>query len=253
MLKVSDNEVIGLGQKFAIPTRYPSDGSSYTSFASYINWSWNMSEFFTFNIGTRLTFTGIKASWNDIISVNPQLSKIDLNSRALTTTVSMKLRPSRKFQISTVLSSGFRNPNIDDIGKIRENNGLLVVPNTFLKPEYAYNLDLGIDFKSLDNNNYISLRGFSTIISRHIGRDNYTVFSDITTPDLSTIIYNGEEVTTISNKNLGNRFIHGFSIDGFSKILNSLKLNYSLTIQMEILTKHMDLFHLFHHSLDQLQ
>ncbi len=229
VLKVSDNEVIGLGQKFAIPSRYPSDGSSYTSFASYINWSWNMSDFFTFNIGTRLTFTGIKASWNDIISVNPQLSKIDLNSRALTTTVSMKLRPSKNVQISTVLSSGFRNPNIDDIGKIRENNGLLVVPNTFLKPEYAYNLDLGIDYKSLDNNNYISLRGFSTIISRHIGRDNYTVFSDITTPDLSTIIYNGEEVTTISNKNLGNRFIHGFSIDGFSKIHNNLKLNYSLT------------------------
>ena len=229
ILEISDNKVIGMSQKFAIPTRYPSDGSSYKSFASYVNWSWNMSEFFTFNVGTRVTFTKIKASWNDVISVNPQLSKIDLNSRALTTTVSMKLRPSKRVQINTVLSSGFRNPNIDDIGKIRENNGLLVVPNTFLKPEYAYNLDLGVDFKSLNNNNYISLRGFSTIISRHIGRDNYTVFSDITTPDLSTIIYNGEEVTTISNKNLGNRFIHGFSVDGFSQILNDFKLNYSLT------------------------
>ena len=99
----------------------------------------------------------------------------------------------------------------------------MVVPNTFLKPEYAYNLDLGIDFRSLNNANYFSLRGFSTIISRHIGRDEFIVFSDITTPDLSTIIYNGEEVTTISNKNLGNRFIHGFSIDGFSKIMNKFK------------------------------
>ena len=229
ILEISDNKVTGFSQEIAIPTRYPSNGSSYTSFASYINWSWNMSEFFTFNVGTRLTFTGIKASWDDLISVNPQLSDIDLNSKALTTTVSIKLRPSKKVQINTVLSSGFRNPNIDDIGKIRENNGLLVVPNTFLKPEYAYNLDLGIDFKSLDNNNYISIRGFSTIISRHIARANYTVFSDITTPDLSTIIYNGEEVNTISNKNLGNRFIHGFSIDGFSKILNDLKLNFSIT------------------------
>ena len=229
ILEISDNKVTGFSQEIAIPTRYPSNGSSYTSFASYINWSWNMSEFFTFNVGTRLTFTGIKASWDDLISVNPQLSDIDLNSEALTTTVSIKLRPSKKVQINTVLSSGFRNPNIDDIGKIRENNGLLVVPNTFLKPEYAYNLDLGIDFKSLDNNNFISIRGFSTIISRHIARSNYTVFSDITTPDLSTIIYNGEEVNTIANKNLGNRFIHGFSIDGFSKILNDLKLNYSIT------------------------
>ena len=229
IIEIQGNQVTGLGNKFAIPTRYPSDGSSYTSFASYVNWSWNMSEFFTFNIGTRLTFTGLKASWNDIISVNPQLSEVNLNSKALTTTVSIKLRPSKRVQINTVLSSGFRNPNIDDIGKIRENNGLLVVPNTFLKPEYAYNLDLGIDFRSVNNKNYISLRGFSTIISRHIGRDEFVVFSDITTPDLSTVIYNGEEVTTISNKNLGNRFIHGFSIDGFTKMTNSLKFDYSIT------------------------
>ncbi|MEC7185924.1 MAG: TonB-dependent receptor, partial [Bacteroidota bacterium] len=161
--------------------------------------------------------------------VNPQLSKVDLNSKALTTTVSMKLRPSKKIQINTVLSSGFRNPNIDDIGKIRENNGLLVVPNTFLKPEYAYNLDLGIDYKSLDNNNYISIRGFSTIISRHIGRAEYTVFSDKTTSDLSTIIYNDEEVITIANKNLGNRFIHGFSLDGFNNLNRNFKIDYSLT------------------------
>ena len=229
IIEIQGNEITGLSKKFAIPTRYPSNGSSYTSFASYVNWSWNMSEFFTFNIGTRLTFTGLKASWNDIISVNPQLSEVNLNSEALTTTVSIKLRPSKRVQINTVLSSGFRNPNIDDIGKIRENNGLLVVPNTFLKPEYAYNLDLGVDFRSLNNRNYISLRGFSTIISRHIGRDEYVVFSDITTPDLSTVIYNGEEVTTISNKNLGNRFIHGFSIDGFSQINNNLKFDYGIT------------------------
>ena len=229
IIEIQGDEITGLSKKFAIPTRYPSNGSSYTSFASYVNWSWNMSEFFTFNIGTRLTFTGLKASWNDIISVNPQLSEVNLNSEALTTTVSIKLRPSKRVQINTVLSSGFRNPNIDDIGKIRENNGLLVVPNTFLKPEYAYNLDLGIDFRSLNNRNYISLRGFSTIISRHIGRDEYIVFSDITTPDMSTVIYNGEEVTTISNKNLGNRFIHGFSIDGFSQINNNLKFDYGIT------------------------
>ena len=229
ILSVDGNNVIGLGTKTAIPTRYPSDGSSYASFASYVNWSWNMSEFFTFNVGTRLTFTKLKASWNDVISVNPQLSKVNLNSEALTTTVSMKLRPSNKIQINTVLSSGFRNPNIDDIGKIRENNGLLVVPNTFLKPEYAYNLDLGVDYRSLNGKSYFSIRGFSTIISRHIGRAEYTVYSDITTPDTSTIIYNNEEVTTIANKNLGNRFIHGFSIDGFNNLSRSLKIDYSLT------------------------
>ncbi|MBT6214858.1 MAG: TonB-dependent receptor, partial [Cryomorphaceae bacterium] len=32
-----------------------------------------------------------------------------------------------------------------------------------------------------------------------------------------------------ANKNLGNRFIHGFSIDGFSKIINNLKFDYGVT------------------------
>ena len=41
-------------------------------------------------------------------------------------------------------SGGFRSPNIDDIGKIREQKGILSVPNSSLKPEYAYNSEIGI-------------------------------------------------------------------------------------------------------------
>ena len=226
---INGNEISNLGPKTNIPTRYPSDGSSYKSFAMYVNWTWNMNDFFTFNAGTRLTYTGLSASWKESASINAQLSNVKLNSSALTTTLSMTLRPSKKFQVMTVLSSGFRNPNIDDIGKIRENNGILVVPNTFLKPEYAYNLDLGINYKSLNELTYLSLRTFATVISRHIVRDDFIIFSDNTTPDESTILYNGEEVTTIANKNLGNRFIHGYSIDGFSYFSRSLKLNGSIS------------------------
>jgi len=226
---INGNEVSDLGPKTNIPTRYPSDGSSYKSFAMYANWTWNMNDFFTFNAGTRLTYTGLRASWKESASINAQLSNVKLNSSALTTTLSMTLRPSKKFQLMTVLSSGFRNPNIDDIGKIRENNGILVVPNTFLKPEYAYNLDFGINYKAINQLTYMSFRTFATVISRHIVRDDFIIFSDTTTSDQSTILYNGEEVTTIANKNLGNRFIHGFSIDGYSYFSKSFKLNGSIS------------------------
>ena len=226
---VNGSEISDLGPKTNIPTRYPSDGSSYKSFAMYVNWTWNMNDFFTFNAGSRLTYTGLRASWKESASINAQLSDFKLNSSALTSTLSMTLRPSKKFQIMTVLSSGFRNPNIDDIGKIRENNGILVVPNTFLKAEYAYNLDLGINYKSRNQLTYLSFRTFATVISRHIVRDDFIIFSDTTTPDESTILYKGEEVTTIANKNLGNRFIHGFSIDGYSYFSKSLKLNGSIS------------------------
>ena len=83
---INGNEISNLGPKTNIPTRYPSDGSSYKSFAMYVNWTWNMNDFFTFNAGTRLTYTGLRASWKESASINAQLSNVKLNSSALTTT-----------------------------------------------------------------------------------------------------------------------------------------------------------------------
>ena len=43
------------------------------------------------------------------------------------------------------MTTAFRAPNIDDIGKIFESEpGLVVVPNGKLKPEYAYGGELGV-------------------------------------------------------------------------------------------------------------
>ncbi len=49
-----------------------------------------------------------------------------------------------------LFSTGFRSPNIDDLGKIRENRGVLIIPNPELKPEYVYNFEGGLTF-SKDN------------------------------------------------------------------------------------------------------
>ena len=83
-----------------------------------------------------------------------------------------------------------------------------------LYPEYAYNFELGLTKYFKKPNNYFSIRGYSTLISRHIGRDFYTIFADKTTPNEKTIIYGGQEVITFSNNNLGDRYILGTSFDG---------------------------------------
>ena len=153
-----------------------------------------------------------------------------MNSIALTETLGLTYRPKKNIQWSFILSSGFRNPNIDDIGKVREQNGVLLVPNSFLKPEYAYNFETGFT-KFLNNSkNYISLRGFTTLISRHIVRANYSIFSDNTTKDDSTIIYNNEEVKTSANKNLGNRYILGGSFDSYFTFSKNIFFKNSITI-----------------------
>ena len=229
-LLLNQNKIIDLDIRLPITSRYPSAGSSYKSIAAYTNWIWDIKDNLTLSAGMRLTKTLLNAKWKEINNINSLLSNVNLNSIALTETLGLTYRPKKNIQWSFIISSGFRNPNIDDIGKVREQNGILLVPNSFLKPEYAYNFETGFT-KFLNNSkDYIALRGFTTLISRHIVRANYSIFSDITTKDDSTIIYNNEEVKTLANKNLGNRYIFGGSFDSHFTLSKNLFLKNSLTI-----------------------
>ncbi len=207
-------DIIGYSDRKTIPSRYPSDGSGASSFAGYLNWIYRVNFRLTINGGLRLTSSKINARWNETALVDKLLSTVDLQSEALTYTLAMTYRPNEKCQINSLISSGFRTPNIDDIGKIRESNGILLVPNSFLKPEYAYTFESGIKFFGQDKINFIDIRAFTTLVSRHIVRSDFIVFSDTSTPNENTILYNGEEVFTQANKNLGNRFIYGGSLQG---------------------------------------
>jgi len=228
-LVVQQNEVVALKPSTPFPTRYPSKGSTYDSFASFVNWIWDLNNELTVNFGMRFTNTNLEARWKEYYNINALLEAVNLDALALTQTLALTYRPTEKIQWNLILSNGFRNPNIDDVGKIRENNGVLVVPNPSLFPEYAYNFELGIKRYFDQSKNYLSLRGFSTLISRHIGRSNYIIFSDTTTPDQATIRYNGEEVETYANNNLGNRYLYGGSLDGYYSLNTFLALRGNLS------------------------
>ncbi len=229
-LLLNQNKITDLDIRLPITSRYPSAGSSYKSIAAYINWIWDIEDNLTLSAGMRLTKTLLKAKWKETNNINSLLSNVKLNSIALTETLGLTYRPKKNIQWSFIISSGFRNPNIDDIGKVREQNGVLLVPNSFLKPEYAYNFETGFT-KFLNNSkDYVALRGFTTLISRHIVRANYSIFSDTSTKDDSTIIYNNEEVKTTANKNLGNRYIFGGSFDSYFTFSKNIFFKNSITI-----------------------
>ena len=84
--------------------------------------------------------------------------------------------------------------------------------------------------KELSNKiNYIDIRGFTTLVSRHIVRSDFIVFSDISTPNENTILYNGEEVSTQANKNLGNRYIFGCSLQGNWMLSDPFEISGGIT------------------------
>ena len=216
-------KIIGLEAPTPIPSRYPNDGSKISSFAGYLNWVYLLNKKLTLNTGLRVTKSSLVANWNDTAQIDRLLSLVDLKFDAITYTLAVTYRPNERTLVSSLFSSGFRNPNIDDIGKIRESNGTLLVPNTFLDPEYAYTFESGVSLNSSNKKIHFDLRGYTTLVSRHIMRSDYIVFADQSTPDENTILYKGEEIKTQANKNLGNRFIYGGSIQ------TNYKLNKKIT------------------------
>ena len=161
--------------------------------------------------------------------IDSTLNRVNVKNNALTGSFSVSYRPKNPWRLNLLFSSGFRSPNVDDLGKIRENKGILLVPNPTLKPEYVYNIDGGIAYTPAGKNKYFSLRFYHTSLRDYIGRMAYQVATDQTTLAPGTVAFNNDIVTTQANTNIGNGRIYGFSFEGGLKLLEGLALNGNLT------------------------
>jgi len=220
--KLNSNSII------RIPTRYPSGGSNYSTIASYYEFRKDLSKASNFNFGMRYTYTHLSANWNEMALIDTNLNSIKTNNSSLTGSIGYVIRLKNSWQINSNFSSGFRSPNIDDLGKIREKKGILSVPNQNLKPEYAYNSELGLT-KFFNKSNFLTLNMYYTHIEDHILRDYFEILSDTSTKSSKTILYNSEEVKTMANINAGKAYIYGFSFDTETYFLKSFILKGSIT------------------------
>ncbi|MDF1518488.1 MAG: TonB-dependent receptor, partial [Lutibacter sp.] len=127
-IAVSGNEITGFSNELTIQSRYPDGGSQYSSAALYTNYRQDISKNSTLNTGIRFTSTFLEALWVDDTFITLPNMDVSSDNKAVTATVGYIYKPSANWQINTLVSSGFRSPNIDDIGKIRFKNGQVTVP-----------------------------------------------------------------------------------------------------------------------------
>jgi hemoglobin/transferrin/lactoferrin receptor protein len=89
---------------------------------------------------------------------------------AVTGNLGLVYRPNDNWQLNTNFSTGYRIPNIDDVGKVFDSEpGNVIVPNTQLQSEYAYNIDLGI-VTDIDNRFRLDVTAFYTYLDNAIVR-----------------------------------------------------------------------------------
>jgi len=120
-------------------TRYP-NGSSWKSGAVYGSIKYKPNTKFVLQSGLRYNAVKSFANFNENNQfLNLPFNRAETSSGALTGTVGLTWQPSQPMQWKFNLSTAFRAPNIDDIGKVFDSEpGSVVVPNSNLKPEYAF-------------------------------------------------------------------------------------------------------------------
>lgn len=222
-IAVSGNEITGFTRDFVIQSRYPDGGSKYSSTAVYTNYRQDLNSKSTLNTGLRYTATFLNARWIDNTFITLPDMDIYTNNNAVTATIGYIYKPTTMWQLNSVLSSGFRSPNIDDIGKIRYKSGQVTVPNIYLKPEYAYNAEVGI-VRYFNNKTFqIGLNTYYTLLHNYIARGNFEMNGQ------NTLIYDGVNASTYANISHKNAYITGGTFHYLGSLTKNFKTQGSLT------------------------
>lgn len=202
-LKVDNHKITGFSDNFTVQTRYPNGGSTYTSSALYLNYRQNINAKTTLNTGIRYVHTYLTAKWLNNTFITLPKNNISLNNSAVTATLGYAYLPHKNLQLNAVLSSGFRAPNIDDVGKVREKKGKVTVPNIYLKPEYAYNAEVGLIKYLNEKKIQFTATAYYTLLNNYITRDFYKLAQK------KTILYDKEEAITVANVNKKTAYVFG--------------------------------------------
>ncbi|TAD98067.1 MAG: TonB-dependent receptor [Bacteroidetes bacterium] len=183
-------------------SRYP-DGATYSTTGIYASHRWEITDNLIFSDGLRFSYVDLQANFDPQFFKTEQLN-VHQKSASLNGNLGL-VYLWKGFRLNGSLSTGFRNPNVDDLGRTFENtNSTLIVPNPDLKPEQIFCREIGIS-KTFANKLQISVQGFYNTLTDAI------VIKPTTSNGKDSIIFNGTKNKVFANRNVGRAYVLGFS------------------------------------------
>jgi hemoglobin/transferrin/lactoferrin receptor protein len=190
------------GEEQVINSRYP-DGSTWSVGSVYVGAMHDATERLTVSGGGRFNWSALECVFDTSLFPYPATST-SLNNKAMTGNVGLAYRPGVDWKLSLDLSTGFRAPNIDDIGKVFDSEpGAVIVPNPELGPEQAYSMEVGVE-KVIDRRVRLGGTVFHTLL------DNAMVRRPTTLGGQDSILYEGELSQVQAIQNVAQARVYGF-------------------------------------------
>lgn len=185
------------------PSRYPQ--ASWSSYAAYLTHEYKANEQLTLQAGMRYNQFVLDAAFDTRFYPFP-FTEAKINEGALTGSLGAVFRPTSTWVFNANLGTGFRSPNVDDVGKVFDSEpGSVVVPNPNLEAETAYNVDFGVA-KVFSDILKIDVTAFYTYL------DNAMVRRDFTLNGMDEIIYDGELSQVQAIQNAASAKVYGFQV-----------------------------------------
>jgi hemoglobin/transferrin/lactoferrin receptor protein len=176
--------------------------------------------------GIRYSHVNLQSTFADTSLYHFPYDEVVINTGAMNGSLGVSWNPGHGWQSKANLSSGFRAPNLDDVGKVFDSSpGNVVVPNPALKPEYSYSLDASVS-KEFAGILVLEFSGFyNYLIDAMVRRDFLFNGQD-------SIWYDGTYSNVEALVNAGSASIYGISAMGriqlnehfdFSSAINWMK------------------------------
>lgn len=189
------------GDQKEINPRYP-DGSLWAAYGAYINSKYHISDKWILNTGIRYSIYQINAKFDTTLFSYP-LTESNTTNSSLNGSIGVVYNPNERTQLYINVSTGFRAPNIDDIGKVFDSEpGRVIVPNPDLKPETAYSAEVGF-MKVIKNVVKIDGALYYTYLDNALARTFFTLDGQ------DSIMYEGELSQVQAVQNISNAYVYG--------------------------------------------
>jgi hemoglobin/transferrin/lactoferrin receptor protein len=187
------------------PSRYPQ--STWSSYAAYFSYQYRLSAKVLLQAGARYNQIIMDADFTNNLPFYPlPFATAKTNNGAATGNLGMMYNPNKSWSVVANLSTGFRAPNVDDLGKIFDSEpGTVVVPNADLKPEYAWNAELGVT-RVFDNVAKFDITGYYTLLQDAMVRRDFTLNG------LDSMMYDGEMSRVQAIQNAAKAYVYGVQV-----------------------------------------
>jgi len=211
-------------------TRYPNDGSKTMNIGAYLTHSWEINEKMIVSEGIRFTHNSLTSNFDTSAAVSTfqfPYTSVKQTNNALNGNAALIIMPEKNIRFSILGSTGFRAPNVDDMSKVYESAGsTVVVPNSKLKPEYAYNIEAGLSTTVMDEKIKFEANYYYTLLK------NAIVTKAFQYDEKDSLLFNGSLSQVIASQNVDEAYIQGLYGAITADFSNHVSFKTSVTYTM---------------------